>query len=222
MREWDSHDVDAQEFIRRDAALQWFLCADLAEAVNGILRNAAELLEEAEMLFRADRFARARFLACIAAEELGRAGLIREAGLTALGGDDTLWTKTMKLIRRHPRKIRRYLMSEGVALWAPADGPTAASTLGEAQGSVSEWNAEKLSSLYAEVTERLNVEVPNDEVTEDEAAEMISRVRATHDAFAFPVPTEESIRSSWRRRGEAERKLVTAIFREPLIFEEPA
>jgi AbiV family abortive infection protein len=70
-----------------------------------IYENACELLDEAELLYNHQKYARAYSCAHIAFEELGKLPMLYSAAINVYNGKKTDWKYLNKRIRDHKRKI---------------------------------------------------------------------------------------------------------------------
>jgi len=70
-----------------------------------IYENACELLEEAELLYNHQKYARAYLCAHIAFEEFGKLPMLNTAALNVYNGVKTDWKYLNKRIRSHHRKL---------------------------------------------------------------------------------------------------------------------
>jgi len=78
---------------------------DIEKIFIKIYENACELLEEAELLYNHEKYARAYLCAHIAFEEFGKLPMLNTVALNVYNGVKTDWKYLNKRIRNHHRKI---------------------------------------------------------------------------------------------------------------------
>lgn len=83
----------------------------LFEGRKKALQNAKELLEDAKILFKANRYARSFFLIQISTEELGKYGIMVTSSISAIHGSLN-WKRFWKRFRDHKNKTEHLLLFE--------------------------------------------------------------------------------------------------------------
>ncbi|MCY8074906.1 AbiV family abortive infection protein [Bacillus haynesii] len=78
---------------------------EIEEIFFKIYENACELIEDAEILYNKERYARAYLCAHIAFEELGKLPMLYTAAIKVYNGIKVDWKNLNKRIRDHKRKI---------------------------------------------------------------------------------------------------------------------
>ena len=86
--------------------------AQIAAGMNAAVRNAARLLDDANILLQASRFPSAAALAILSIEESGKVSILREMALTK-NADEA--AKTWKRYRSHTQKNVAWLLPQLVA-----------------------------------------------------------------------------------------------------------
>jgi AbiV family abortive infection protein len=77
-------------------------------------RNAVDLLDEADLLRKSNRCARAFFLAHIACEELGKLPIFTHLAVALRLGHDVDWTRIDRALRSHTSKIKQVLFMDSI------------------------------------------------------------------------------------------------------------
>jgi AbiV family abortive infection protein len=88
--------------------------AQIGDACEAALGNAVDLLNEAEILRRDQRCARAYFLAHIACEELGKLPILLALATSQQHGFPVDWKKIDRVLRSHGSKIRQVLFMDSL------------------------------------------------------------------------------------------------------------
>ena len=83
------------------------------------IQNAAELLEDARLLFKNERWPRVLFLSQIAGEEIGKHILLSSLTVHALAGDKINWKRAWKRLTSHREKLEMITYMEDVFLEQP-------------------------------------------------------------------------------------------------------
>jgi AbiV family abortive infection protein len=84
-------------------------------ACGAAFANAVHLLEEADILRRNERCARAFFLAHIACEELGKLPILVTAAVSRRIGHEVDWRRIDRVLRNHAAKWKQVLFMDSVA-----------------------------------------------------------------------------------------------------------
>ena len=147
----------------------------LIEGRQKPLKNASDLIEEAEILLNSHRWARAVFLACIAIEELGKYLIIMGAiGRVLTGNMD--WKKFWKRFRSHEEKTGNIMVFDAmIGPFVSAEDTLA--SVRRAKRHTSDQEKEKLNSLYVDCTAEGFV-LPMDHVNEKDANKAVESAKA--------------------------------------------
>ena len=147
--------------------------SQLAETCAKAIKNANELLDESEILFERDHFARSLYLLRISNEELGKFYLSLEAILFELHKIEINWQTFWFSFRRHELKTQ---ISESFFSHMIENDLYRVSNE-ELPKSVLAWEHVKLSSLYVDIFEN-QIQLPRETITKElvsEAIEVMSR-----------------------------------------------
>jgi AbiV family abortive infection protein len=86
----------------------------IEQACEAAFANAADLLDEAEILRANARCSRAYFLAHIACEELGKLPILTTAAVAQHLGHDVDWRRIDRVLRDHASKIKQVLFMDSI------------------------------------------------------------------------------------------------------------
>ena len=138
--------------------------------------NAIDLLHDARILYNAHSYPRAYFLAFTALEEISKSQLAADI-FTGLVKADRFW----KIFTNHNRKIERVVW----ATLAANEYPNNIFADTDERIEVNEPEIEKrMNSLYVSIKDKKIVSKPKDNVTEQDAKEMIHTAEvALHQIF---------------------------------------
>lgn len=153
----------------------------LIEGHQKPIKNASDLIEDAEILLNNRRWARAVFLACIAVEELGKYLIIMGAiGRVLKGNMD--WRKFWKRFKSHEKKTGIIMRFD--AMIRPFISAVDTLTgVEKAEKHTSNQEKEKLNSLYVDCTAEGFV-VPMDHTNEKDAKQAVESAKAVLKFFA--------------------------------------
>lgn len=145
-----------------------FSLAQIDQGIDALLKNASQLVAEANTLLGVSAFARAFALAHLAREEFSKVTMLHAAGARMAAGHQVDWQSLMKRLRDHKAKLRMETVEN--ALFMIGNGLT---EKGEESlsniAAVSEYrNSQKNDSLYVGVTEGRFI-LPQDAITEHKA-----------------------------------------------------
>jgi AbiV family abortive infection protein len=155
------HSVSALEYMT-------FSFAQIDQGIDSLVKNASQLIAEANTLLGVSAFARAFALAHLAREELSKVTMLYSAGGRMAAGHEVDWQSLMKRLRDHKAKLRMETVEN--ALFMIGNGLT---EKGEESLSnitaVSEYrNSQKNDSLYVGFTEGRFI-LPQEAITEHKA-----------------------------------------------------
>ena len=88
--------------------------AQIGDACEAAFANAGELLDEAKILRRGERCARAYFLAHIACEELGKLPILLALAASQQYGSPVDWKKIDRVLRSHASKTKQVLFMDSL------------------------------------------------------------------------------------------------------------
>jgi len=143
-------------------------------------QNAADLIQDAEVLFEHQRWACCVFLSCIAIEELGKYLMIIGAiGRTAKG--DMNWKRFWKRFTTHQEKTGNIFVFD--ALIGPyLSREDTIATLKKSRQGVADQEGEKFRSLYTDYVSK-EFTLPMQMVQEDTARKALDSGRAVFKLF---------------------------------------
>lgn len=147
-----------------------------------VLENAAELLEEAELLFKHKRFARCYALAHLSSEELAKLPLLAEVGVNLINGAAIDWKQLDRRLKSHEPKLRGLLV---IDLVGTGEEPDAKDIRVHEQvlSRVHLFNSLKNVSLYAGMYQD-SIGKPSGVITETLAAKALAASRNRLELFS--------------------------------------
>ena len=123
------------------------------QAIVEIILNASELVEDAEVLFRAGKAARAYGLAYFACEEMGKLPEFIRAFEMLLSGRKVDWRQVRRTFRNHETKaLNSFTMAKALDLFVPPEGEDLTITPSVVFGTLNAYHETRRS--FAKVTRR--------------------------------------------------------------------
>nr|DAY60183.1 MAG TPA: abortive infection protein, AbiV family [Caudoviricetes sp.] len=147
----------------------------LMELSRCVYKNAQDLLDEAQLLFNHNKYARAYTLSHLASEELGKLPTIHSARIKILQSKEIDWKKFNKMLEGHETKLGKifffdYLNSD-IDLIRDSDLIKHENKM----KSIKSINRMKNDSLYAGVSNG-KPHIPNELITRDDAKKQIEEL----------------------------------------------
>ena len=86
------------------------MLSDTSTYQDLVLKNAADLITEAELLYGHSHFARSFFLSIIAVEETSKVLMLIECAKKIAAGESQDWSKVHEMLNSHPAKLKVNLL----------------------------------------------------------------------------------------------------------------
>lgn len=118
------------------------------EAIDALLENAEQLVQEAELLLDAQHFARAHLLAHLAREELSKSMMLMATGHRVLSGVKIDWKRLMTRLRDHKAKLRLETVQQSFFMNSMGETEVSEILLKGVSGVASYRNEQKNAALY--------------------------------------------------------------------------
>jgi AbiV family abortive infection protein len=84
--------------------------SDISKYQGLVLKNAADLITEADLLYSQSHFARSFFLSIIAVEETSKVLMLIECAKKITAGESQDWSKVYAMLNSHPAKLKANLL----------------------------------------------------------------------------------------------------------------
>jgi AbiV family abortive infection protein len=172
----------------KDNALSLLSDKRLWDIRHSCFQNAAELIEEAEILFDKKHFSRSFFLSYTALEELGKYLVVCDY-ITGVASK----SEFKEIFSDHHLKIA-YAHSNA-ELTKLSNGNLEATIVYDKK-KYKEWFNYRNIALYIDIDDKLNVSMPSSKITEDLALKMFSRVKQEYNKIISSEYFNERIGSS--------------------------
>ena len=146
------------------------------------LRNAKDLIKDAELLYENARWPRVVFLCQIAGEEIGKHILLSSLTIRLIAGDEINWKRVWKRLTSHREKLEMVTYLEDVFLEQPFTD-TLNEYFSELKDEVQQLETFKQKSLYCDFTQEIP-HCPTDIIKEEYAQNAIKWAKGRSDLFS--------------------------------------
>lgn len=146
------------------------------------LRNAKDLIKDAELLYANARWPRVVFLCQIAGEEIGKHILLSSLTIHLIAGDEINWKRVWKRLTSHREKLEMVTYLEDVFLEQPFTD-TLNEYFSELKDEVQQLETFKQKSLYCDFTQEIP-HCPTDIIKEEYAQNAIKWAKGRSDLFS--------------------------------------
>jgi len=146
--------------------------AQLEEASIKSVKNALELLDDAEILFNSKRYARTLFLLRISQEEFGKFLIINETIIQSIHEENIEWPKFWKRLGKHEEKTYKY----NSVVKEFFDKNIASFASGNLSIATPFWEYIKIACIYVDINNDL-FRLPSEYITAELVAEVMESTK---------------------------------------------
>lgn len=145
-----------------------FSLAQIDQGIDALLKNASQLVAEANTLLGVSAFARTFALAHLAREELSKVTMLYAAGARMAAGHDVDWQSLMKRLRDHKAKLRMETVEHALLMIGNGLTEKGEESLSNIAAVCEYRNSQKNDSLYVGFVDGRFI-LPQETITEHKA-----------------------------------------------------